>query len=339
MMQLSRDLRSWLSIGLIVLFLTPPILAQDQGSDTTAGLKLESVRRVWGHAPHNAFTDLIRFKGDWYLTFREASAHGLERSHCRVIRSSDTRQWESVARFASKPGRDLRDPKLSITPTGQLMLNACSRRTAEDHRGECWSVMWRSNDGNAWRGPNRIGDKNYWLWRVFWHRGKGYATGYHFKDGDRHTRLYVSDNETDFEPLVDRWYTQGMPGEADLVFAEDDTAYCLLRRRGSARLGQATPPYDDWQWRALTPRIGGPEMIQLKDGRLLAAVRMYQPTRTSLAWINPDNASFTEALRLPSGGDTSYASIVQRGGKLWVSYYSSHEDKTAIYLARLKLVD
>jgi hypothetical protein len=45
----------------------------------------------------------------------------------------------------------------------------------------------------------------------------------------------------------------------------------------------------------------------------------------------------TEFLKLPSGGDTSYAGLVWHEDLLWVSYYSSHEGKTAIYLAKVKV--
>jgi hypothetical protein len=44
-----------------------------------------------------------------------------------------------------------------------------------------------------------------------------------------------------------------------------------------------------------------------------------------------------ETLRLPSGGDTSYAGLVWHENLLWVSYYASHEGKTAIYLAKVKV--
>ena len=44
-----------------------------------------------------------------------------------------------------------------------------------------------------------------------------------------------------------------------------------------------------------------------------------------------------EFLTLPSGGDTSYTGIVPYEGLLWISYYSSHEGKTSIYLAKVKI--
>ena len=44
-----------------------------------------------------------------------------------------------------------------------------------------------------------------------------------------------------------------------------------------------------------------------------------------------------EALALPSGGDTSYPGLVFHEDLLWVSYYSSHEGKTSIYLAKVQI--
>jgi hypothetical protein len=41
-------------------------------------------------------------------------------------------------------------------------------------------------------------------------------------------------------------------------------------------------------------------------------------------------------LALPSGGDCSYAGMVWHDDLLWISYYSSHEGKTSIYLATIR---
>jgi len=105
-----------------------------------------------------------------------------------------------------------------------------------------------------------------------------------------------------------------------------------------AQLGTSKPPYKDWQWRDLNSRIGGPNMLQLPDGRILAVTRLYNGgTRTSLSWLDVANGKLTEVLKLPSRGDTSYAGLVLHNDLLWISYYSSHEGRTSIYLARVTI--
>ncbi len=49
------------------------------------------------------------------------------------------------------------------------------------------------------------------------------------------------------------------------------------------------------------------------------------------------DGGYEPALTLKSGGDTSYAGLVWYDGLLWMSYYSSHEGKSAIYLAKIKV--
>jgi hypothetical protein len=52
--------------------------------------------------------------------------------------------------------------------------------------------------------------------------------------------------------------------------------------------------------------------------------------------MTPDGG-YDPVVTLPSGGDTSYPGLAYHAGLLWVSYYSSHEGKAAIYLAKVKL--
>jgi len=127
------------------------------------------------------------------------------------------------------------------------------------------------------------------------------------------------------------------PNESSLVFTADDTCYCLLRREAPGLVGKASPPYTQWQWKELGVQIGGPEMIQVPDGRFVGAVRLYDGPRTALCWIDVQNGPLTDLVTLPSGGDTSYPGMVWHEGVLWVSYYASHKGKTSIYLAKVQL--
>ncbi len=154
-------------------------------------------------------------------------------------------------------------------------------------------------------------------------------------------RLYTSQDGRDFRPLVPRLFDQEQPNESSILFLPDDTALCLLRRDGkpgNGLLGVASPPYTDWVWKDLGKKIGGPHLLRLPDGRLLAAGRLYDGgARTALCWLDAEAGKLTELLKLPSGGDTSYPGLVWHEGLLWVSYYSSHEGKTSIYLAKVRL--
>jgi hypothetical protein len=72
----------------------------------------------------------------------------------------------------------------------------------------------------------------------------------------------------------------------------------------------------------------------------MAGIRLYEPqARTVLAGVNIETGRLREWLSLPSGGDTSYAGLVWHEGRLWVSYYSSHEGRPSIYVAQLAFED
>ncbi len=298
-------------------------------------------QRIWDKAPHNAFTDLLRYRDKWYCVFREGKAHVSPDGALRVITSDDGEHWQSLS-LVTSPEYDLRDAKITTTPAGELMLNGAGMIADADVR--YYSKSWFSSDaGRTWDEGYVIGDPGFWLWRTHWHEGTAYSMGYHtLRDRTQRTlRLYSSNDGKQFETLVARVPAPNGCGEDKILFLEDGSAICLLRHETGnklAQLGTAKAPYTDWTWRDLNLRIGGPNMIQLSDGRILAATRLYNGgTRTSLSWLDPEKATLTEVLKLPSGGDTSYAGMVMHEGLLWVSYYSSHEGKTSIYLAKVRI--
>jgi len=297
-------------------------------------------KRIWDKAPHNAFTDLIRDNDRWLCVFREGSAHVSPDGSLRVIESIDGENWQSLS-LVEHPTEDLRDAKVSHTPDGKLLLNGAGMIADAEIRYH--SMSWLSDDGGkTWDEGRRVGDPGFWLWRVEWHKGNAYSMGYR-TDRDRSQRilrLYQSTDGKKFETLVPSLATPAGCGEEVILFDEDDNALCLIRHESGNKLGQlgkSKPPYTDWSWSDIDKRIGGPNMIRLADGRIVVAARMYdERARTSLCWLDPEKNTLTEFLELPSGGDTSYAGLVWHDDLLWVSYYSSHEEKTAIYLAKVK---
>ena len=307
--------------------------------DASTEVELISVRKLWGEAPHSAFTTLIRYEDKWYCAFREARSHAVSPAAVRVITSADGLNWQSAA-LISETGYDLRDPHLSINPQGELVLLANRGIQPSDVASRVFqSVVRFSNNGGNWTSPIDIGDTTHWIWSVSWHDGVGYAIGYNY--ADRHNiRLYHSiDEGRTFQVLVEDMGDHTYPNETSIVFDDDGTAYCLVRRGAPACLGTSMPPYTDWAWADTGVGVGGPALTKLPDGRWLAAGRGSKGgARTMLWWVDPAKAKLTEALVLPSGGDTSYPGLVWHGGVLWVSYYASHEGKTSIYLAKVRVL-
>ena len=83
--------------------------------------------------------------------------------------------------------------------------------------------------------------------------------------------------------------------------------------------------------------------VKLSSGAWLVGTRDYTGitkgsagSRTMLGQLLPDGKIATLAT-FPSDGDTSYPAMVLHDGKLWFSYYSSHEGKTSIYVAEIRL--
>ena len=323
-------------VRLFLLFAYGCVLAP--GADPRPPELLE-VRRIWDRAKHNAFTDLVRFQDRWICVFREGDSHASGDGRLRVITSTNGTNWTSAA-LIERPGTDLRDAKITVTPDGELMLSGAAAHPAPSpfrHQ----SLTWFSADATTWSEAHEVADRDHWLWRTTWRGDTAYGIGYGTQANRGVLRLYRSRDGKVFQTLVPDMLEDSYPNETSILFRENGTAHCLLRRDGArktAMLGVAQPPYRDWTWRDLGLRIGGPHMIGLPDGRTIAAVRLYDGgARTSLCWLDPEAGTLRECLKLPSGGDTSYAGLVWHEDRLWVSYYSSHEKPTAVYLATVAI--
>ncbi len=244
------------------------------------------VKKIWDKGAHNAFTDLIWFKEEWLCVFREATGHGSHDGALRVIASRDGVKWESRAFLRLTPKifntlnpkvaasgnyMDLRDPHICITPDGRLMLNSA---LVYNDRKDLQSLTWFSSDSRDWGKGVLIGEHQFWIWRVTWHKGKAYGVGR--IASQRIPRLYESDDDRSFRPIVKgQDFIPLVPGpsEGTVRFLANGTAFCLQRlnnvpgaKTANAQLGTAQPPYTRWAWKDLGARIGGPNMIPMVAG-------------------------------------------------------------------------
>jgi hypothetical protein len=322
-------------------------------------LQIQEVRKIWDQGKHNAFTDLIRFQDKWYCVFREADAHVGGDGKIRVLESSDGKAWSNAALVAEE-GIDLRDPHLAIAADGRLMLvmGGSVYKGTKTIMGRQPRVAF-SKDAQSWTAPQRVLGEGDWLWRVTWHDGKCYGIVYNASEraskdaqdaaksktpvstdpADWKLRLVVSDDGVKYI-LITHLGVPGHPNESTLRFLKDGTMMAMVRREGGTQmgwLGTSKAPYKDWKWHETKYRFGGPNFIELPTGELWGTSRRYPGgAKTYVVELSRDGR-YEPVLELPSGGDTSYAGMVWHEGLLWISYYSSHEGKSSIYLAKVQL--
>lgn len=313
--------------------------------------ELVSVHRIWDKGQHNAFTDLIRFKNLFFCCFREAADHVGGDGVIRILISSTGDNWVDYASVA-EPGVDLRDPKLEITPDGKRLYLLCGgsvyggTRELKGRRPRYATSI----DGKVWTPPQKLLAEGDWLWRVTVNPAdkkfygvayNGYPTTGGPKFEPEWSLKSYSSTDGSVWQLSSILQVPGQPNETTLRFLKDGRAVALVRREAGDRkgaIGVAQAPYREWQWTLLSVPLGGPNFIELPDGSLIAGSRGFGQTpgpHMVLSKMTP--AGLEPLLELPSGGDCSYPGLCWHDGHLYVSYYSSHEGKTSIYLAKVKL--
>jgi len=321
-------------------------------------LIVENIRVAFKDEGHNAFTDLCRFRGHLYLTFRSCpEGHGVCRHACiRILRSADGADWEEVFEF-SVLDRDTRDPHFLVfgerlfVYTGTWLCPA--GETEFDINEHLGYGSWTA-DGVSWHGPVMLeGTYGHYVWRAQAFGAKAYLCArrraqfaHDGSGGEGGATTQAAMLESD-DGLIWRYrgqFAEHWGDETAFVFDPAGVVTAVSRRLGDqcSLVCRAAPPYSEWQRVELDRSVGGP-MIALWGKRLLVGGRktLGGPAVTTLYWLV--NNQLAEICELPSGGDTSYPGFVKcsetRG---LLSYYSSHETggsaaRAAIYLADLVL--
>jgi hypothetical protein len=345
-----------------ISFVSAWFLATAAFAGDTITMRVIESRMIWAEAPHNAFTDLHRQHERWYCTFREGAAHVSPDGAVRVLASEDGKAWRPVARL-TVPWADLRDPKLTETPDGRLLVTAGALLHEAKDGTTNRSVAWTSRDGTEWDGPHQIGEPNIWMWSCERFGDALYSYGY-FKEwpnkkknkdgsnkapstqtpGQHMIRLYQSRDGLAWTPVTSQSYNGRYINETAITFQKDGRMIAMTRRENGpqprvARIGVSAPPYTEWDWKDGDHRLNGPAICALPDGRLVAGGRWKVDGKehTRLGWVDVEKATVTPALVLPSEPETGYPSIVHHEGKLHVSYYASQGGKPAIYFAVVEL--
>ena len=333
-----------------------------QSTDRMPNVKVSKARRVFDNGEHNAFTDLVRFGGRFYLAFRSCpDGHMVHPSASIIIlASTDAQQWEQVHRF-SVPKRDTRDPhflvfqdKLFVYTGTWYCGDTSPKRGDYDLNQHLGYAAW-SADGTTWHSPIMLeGTFGHYIWRANTFGGKAYLCGRRKKAFAIPPRGEGSMVESALLESEDGliWRTrslfQEVRGDETAFQFESDGSIIAIGRRGRdhAQLLKAQKPYTQWQRTELDRYIGGPLLTRWAGRYVVGGRRALDDGKyqTSLCWLMGE--TLHEFARLPSGGDNSYPGFVELSPtRALVSWYSSHEKDpdgktiTAIYLADLEITD
>lgn len=308
-------------------------------------MKINWLTKIWATGPHNAFTDICRFNQALYCCFREAINHVSDDGFIRILTLNEHGEIQSSSRIAMQ-NRDLRDPKLAVTPDGQLILIAYARSNS-NHAPSLPSqnYCWISQNGISWSSPRKFADDYWWLWRLRYFKNQ--AMGFAYNRQHNALNLYQGNPRRTFnmikpQALSLEKHGKGYPNESDLAFVNDQ-CFAIVRRDAdtySAQLGMSRSPFKQWRWQDLGFYLGGPVMMALDEQQALVAGRvLHQDTlQTAVFKLKFANGEASDLLLLPSKGDNSYPGITTLNNHIYISYYSSHIDnKSAIYLTQISL--
>lgn len=316
---------------LLILCIALPLLCR--ADDPVKPLE---VRKVLADGKHNAFTAMRRFKGDLWLAFRSGDAHNSPTADVLVLRSKDGRDWQQA--YKLDVAKDDRDPQFVATEK-RLFLYCPSMDGKELN-----SWLAYTDDGTTWSAPQKVYEPQFILWKPCIHDGVFYAAA-HKKDESsggkgREVHFVKSTDGVKWEK-VSTIRAGNWESETTLFFDEKHHATAFLRQKyGSpqAQILEAVPPYTTWASRpAGSPHFSG-HSVHTFRGVTYLLTRSVGPGKTSGSTIYTfADGKLTPYCELPAGGDCAYLEAVEEGANMLVSYYSTHEGSTNIYLAVVPL--
>ena len=296
---------------------------------------------------HNSNTDLIHWHGAFWLAHARAPWHFASTTTRIVLRRSlDARSWQEVTRFAC-PDEDVRDPKFAVI-RGRLWLYWLPNRHFPEAQPRT-TVVTSSPDGFHWDAPIEMRPPGWLMWRPRTRDGSThYAAAYWHEHGE--AALFRSTDGREWEK-VSTIVRGRNANETDIVFLADDRLLAVSRVEGDAHdawfgdaggatvISVASPPYAEWtRVDDRRARLDGPCLFAW-NGQVFAIAR-YEPAtrgglfetgsvlsrkRTALYEVTSTGARLLALL--PSAGDTSYAGVALREGRLFASYYTSRVDR------------
>ena len=306
---------------------------------------------------HNAFTDLLYWRGEFWLAYISSPSHFASR-HSRVVllRSTDAKQWQQAAQFSGN-GEDIRDPKLGIIH-GRLFLFALLNKKfdAEPYK----TIVTHSTDGSKWSDFEDVTPDGWLLGRPVSRDDQTYFAPAHRIDHgsavllrstngiawDIHATIQTGDraDETAVQLL-----SNGLMISASRVEAGGGI---FGHPEAGTQISSAQAPFSEWTslTRSNVTRLDGPVLFTHNDHLFAVGRRQVRAAgqlrwqgsaigqkRSALFLIRKKDGELIHLTDLPSSGDTSYPGAVIVNEKLFISYYTNDPGRDPAWLLGMLL--
>jgi hypothetical protein len=215
-----------------------------------------------------------------------------------------------------------------------------------DKKDEFQSYVIYTDDGTTWSEPRPALEPHFIFWKPLEHGGRFYANAHRKAEGRdagqiRESRLVTSTDGLHWD-LVSVVRKGNWESETTFYFGPGEHLYGFIRTKYSiaGHILESDPPYQAWTERPAGVHFSGHSVRTFRGVTYLFS-RHYGPqSRTSLMIYTFADGKLTPYCQSPLNppkGDCSYAEAVELGNELLVCFYSSHEESTNIYLARVPL--
>jgi hypothetical protein len=359
---MNQDPRTSIAVAVLLIVQCAAGLARLEAEEPSKANVTISINTVGPRDQRQTDADIIHYQDHFYIAFAKAIQQ--DENAFLILQSVDGRDWKTVATLRSEiearrpdvthaPHYSGRPVWFSIMPSGRLCVTgSASKKT----------LLWSTDDGNNWREELDINLGRSYS-RILWQNNRAYyASDESSSCGERFGFFRVesavegSEPETTYKLSHDSHTLTG-PRESQLAFTSD-RAICLLSfetydfdkvRRwlipsGSyamGRLGVSEAPYQEWKWTPTKLQFGAPNLLVLKDQRVLATVFIDgDKARNALCQVDASTGKLTELVRLPTVATRQSIGMTEHDGHVWACFSDAATDgknPATLKVAKIKL--
>ena len=218
---------------------------------------------------HNLIPRICRWRGEYWLAFRNGSDHRSYDSRIVVTHSPDLESWPEAGAVIDTAGSDDRDPTLFVIEDRLFVTSMVTNRkweAAEDNlstqkiveHGGFTCLLSYTDDGISWSDPRRVFPFGYTPWWTGMHDGFLYATV--------QRRFPMGSNLKELETLCSAQAPRGWERPLEFITHGVDRQAELWRTRNGLDWEQISIVCDERQ-------ASESPFAVLPDGRMVALVR------------------------------------------------------------------